>query len=194
MPQRNYTLEIISEVGAAKPATTPLDPQVQLKTKEFDEVSEKGNTDSLPKDPSVYKRLIEKLLYLIVTRQDISCAIQTLSLFLIKPKKSHLDVALRVVTYMKGQAWVGILLSSTNYKLLQVYCDSDSATCPHSRRSITGFLFKLGDSSSHGIPRSMELYQEALLKLSIGAWQIQQLRQFGQLDCSKNWEQKLKHM
>ena len=28
MPQRNYTLEIISEVGAAKPATTPLDPYV----------------------------------------------------------------------------------------------------------------------------------------------------------------------
>jgi len=69
-----------------------------------------------------------------------------LSQFLQQPKQSHINAALRVVKYIKGQAGMGILLSSTDNKLLQVYCDSDWATCPHTRRSVTGFLVKLGDS------------------------------------------------
>ena len=129
MPQRNYTLEIISEVGAAKPATTPLDPYVQLTTKEFDEVSEKGNIDSLLKDPSVYKRLIRKFLYLIVTRPDISFAIQILSLFLQKPKKSHLNVALRVVKYIKGQAWMGMLNALNRPDSIECCCIGPLIIC-----------------------------------------------------------------
>lgn len=30
--------------------------------------------------------------------------------------------------------------------MLTAYCDADLATCPNSRKSITGFFIKLGDS------------------------------------------------
>jgi len=148
MHQRKYSLEIISEagLGAAKPASTPIDPYVQLTTKEYDEINGTGKEDKLLEDPAVYRRLIGKLLYLNVTRPDIAFATQTLSQFLHQPKQSHLNAAIKVVKYVKGQAGLGVLFSSKNNKQLKVYCDSDWGACLHTRRSVTGFMVKLGDS------------------------------------------------
>uniref|UniRef100_A0A3Q7FZR3 Reverse transcriptase Ty1/copia-type domain-containing protein n=1 Tax=Solanum lycopersicum TaxID=4081 RepID=A0A3Q7FZR3_SOLLC len=127
MHQKKYTLEIISEAGlsAAKPAATPLDPYVHLTTREYDELNGTSKYDKLLTDPAVYRRLVGKLLYLNVTRPDISFTTQTLSQFLHQPKQSHLNAALKVVIYIKSQAGLGVLLSSTNSKEQQVYCDSD---------------------------------------------------------------------
>lgn len=41
---------------------------------------------------------------------------------------------------------MGVLLSSAKSKELQVYCDSDLGSCLHTRRSVTGFMVKLGGS------------------------------------------------
>uniref|UniRef100_A0A3Q7HBH0 Reverse transcriptase Ty1/copia-type domain-containing protein n=1 Tax=Solanum lycopersicum TaxID=4081 RepID=A0A3Q7HBH0_SOLLC len=148
MHQRKYSLEIISEAGlsAAKPAATPLDPYVQLTTKEYDEINGMNKDDMLLTEPSVYRRLVGKLLYLNVTRPDIAFATQTLSQFLHQPKQSHLNAALKVVRYIKKEAGLGVLLSSTKSKELQIYCDSDWGSCLHTRRSVTGFMVKLGGS------------------------------------------------
>lgn len=88
MHQRKYTIEIISKAGLStgKPATTPLDSFVQLTANEYDKVNNIGHADKLLEDPSIYRRLIGKLLYLTVTRPDISFATQTLSKFLQQPK------------------------------------------------------------------------------------------------------------
>ena len=148
MHQRKYSLEIISEAGlrATKPAFTPIDPYVQLTTKEYDETNGIGKEDKLLEDPTVYRRLVGKLLYLNVIRPDIAFATKTLSQFLHQPKQSHLNAALKVVKYVKGQAGLGVLLSSKNNKQLKVCCDSDWGACLHTRRSVTGFIVKLGDS------------------------------------------------
>ena len=122
MHQRKYTLEIISEAGlsAAKPAATPLDPYVHLTTREYDELNGTGKEDKLLTDLAVYRRLVGKLLYLNVTRPYISFSTKSLSEFLHQPKQSHLNASLKVVRYIKIQAGVGVLLSSTNNKELQV--------------------------------------------------------------------------
>ena len=85
-------------------------------------------------------------MYLNVTRPDSAFATQTLSQFLHQPKQSHLNAALQVVKYVKGQAGLGVLFSSKNKKQLKVYCDSDWAACLPTRISVTGFIVKLGDS------------------------------------------------
>ena len=56
MHQRKYTLAIISKAGlsAAKPAATPLDPYVQLTTREYDELNGTNKNDKLLTDPAVY--------------------------------------------------------------------------------------------------------------------------------------------
>uniref|UniRef100_A0A3Q7JAK1 Reverse transcriptase Ty1/copia-type domain-containing protein n=1 Tax=Solanum lycopersicum TaxID=4081 RepID=A0A3Q7JAK1_SOLLC len=148
MHQRKYTLEIISEVvlGAAKPVGTPLDPYVKLTTKEYDDMNGLNKEDKLLEDATMYRRLVGKLLYLNVTRPDIAFATQTLSQFLHQPKQSHLNAALKVVRYIKNQAGQGVLLSSKSSKQLKVYCDADWEACLHTRRSVSGFMVKTGES------------------------------------------------
>nr|XP_016479842.1 PREDICTED: uncharacterized protein LOC107801087 [Nicotiana tabacum] len=99
--ERKYTLELIAEVGltAAKPSTTPIDINTKLTTKQYDEhISNDGRIFEDPTvDQTAYQRLIGKLLYLTVTRLDIIYGVQTLSQFLQQLKKSHMEVALRIV-------------------------------------------------------------------------------------------------
>ncbi|XP_019240162.1 PREDICTED: uncharacterized protein LOC109220154 [Nicotiana attenuata] len=81
-----------------------------------------------------------------MTRPDISFSVQTLSQFMQKPNKSHMEAALRIVRYIKNQPGQGILLSSIYNNTVSAYCDADWAACPNSRKSISGYLIKLGYS------------------------------------------------
>ena len=106
----------------------------------------KEQEDKLLEDATIYRRLVGKLLYLNVIRPDIAFATQTLSQFLHQPKQSHFNVALRIVRYIKSQAGQGVLLSSKSSKQLKVYCDEDWGACLHTRRSVSGFMVKMGES------------------------------------------------
>ncbi|XP_019258691.1 PREDICTED: uncharacterized protein LOC109236906 [Nicotiana attenuata] len=81
------------------------------------------------KDITAYQKLIGKLLYSTIIRPNISFAVQTLSQFMQIPKQSHMDAALRVVKYIKMST------RSRNW-----------AACPNTRRSVTGYIVKLGSS------------------------------------------------
>ncbi|KAK4362332.1 hypothetical protein RND71_017573 [Anisodus tanguticus] len=156
--QRKYTLELIAEVGlaAAKPDKTPIDLNVKLTSKLYDDhlklqakkegLKLSANNEDPLIDQVAYQKLIGKLLYLNMTRPDISFSVQTLSQFLQQPKKSHMEATLRVVRYLKGQPDQGILLSSNESQLATAYCDADWAACPITRRSVTYFIIKIGDS------------------------------------------------
>ena len=60
---------------------------------------------------SMYRKLIGKLLYLILTRPNISYAIGRLSQFLSKPKALHLQAAQRILSYLKSARGKGFILS-----------------------------------------------------------------------------------
>jgi len=57
-----------------------------------------------------------------------------------------MNAALKVVKYLKGCPRLGILLSRDCNLKITAYCDIDYASCPMTRRSITGFCIKLGRS------------------------------------------------
>lgn len=86
MHQRKYTLELVFELGlgAAKPFFTPIDTNIKLTTKEYDDhvCSKEHGISDPPSNMHAYQRLIGKLLYLTMTRRDISYCVQTLSQFL----------------------------------------------------------------------------------------------------------------
>jgi len=63
-----------------------------------------------------------------------------------QPREKHWQAALRVVRYLKGQPGQGILLHRDNVLTLNGWCDSDWASCPLTRRSITGWFILLGNS------------------------------------------------
>ncbi|XP_075499123.1 uncharacterized protein LOC142537497 [Primulina tabacum] len=150
--QRKYTLELISEMGlsGAKPCATPMEQNLRLTSHELDLVVHPeillDVVDFQLSDANAYKRLVGKLIYLTVTRPDLFYVVQNLSQFLHSPKKSHMDAAIRVVRYLKSAPGLGILLSANSDIHLSAYCDSDWAACPMSRRSLTGYCVKLGDS------------------------------------------------
>lgn len=89
MYQRKYTLELY-ELGlrVAKPADTPIDYNLKLTSKQFDDhvKNMKLGHDPLA-DHMGYQRLFGKLLYLTMTRPDITFGMQTLSQFLQDLKK-----------------------------------------------------------------------------------------------------------
>lgn len=150
MHQRKYDLELISELGLSgvKPAVTPIDTSVKHTSREYDEyVGGKDLTSvEVLTDQGPYQRLIGKLLYLTVTRPDIAYSIQLLSQYLQQPKRSHMKAAQRIVRYIKNQPGRGLLLSSKAQHTVTAFSDADWAACPKTRRSLSGFLVKIGES------------------------------------------------
>ncbi|KAI5673435.1 hypothetical protein M9H77_13799 [Catharanthus roseus] len=136
--QRKYTLEILSEMGllGAKPASTPVEPNHQLAKA----------SRSLFDNPNRYRRLIGKLIYLTFTRPELAYVVNTLAQFMHAPRHAHWDAAIRVFRYLKESPGRRIFLSSNSLLSLTAYCDSDWATCPITRRPLTGYFISLGGS------------------------------------------------
>lgn len=69
--QRKFTLELLSDIGmlASKPSNVPVEQSLKLSS---------GVGDAIP-NSSLYRRLIGKLLYLTLTRHDISYAVHKCS-------------------------------------------------------------------------------------------------------------------
>ncbi|XP_031248688.1 protein ACCELERATED CELL DEATH 6-like [Pistacia vera] len=62
------------------------------------------------------------------------------------PKESHLEAALRVIRYVKKEPALGLFMSSKSPMELVAFCDSDWASYAVSRKSVSGYCAKLGDS------------------------------------------------
>ena len=92
--QRKYASEVFNDVGLSghKPVKTPMEENFRLSKHECD----------ILKDPSAYRRLIGRLLYLTITRHVITFAIQRLSQYMAKPRKPHLIAVQRILQYLKG--------------------------------------------------------------------------------------------
>ncbi|XP_017978303.1 PREDICTED: uncharacterized mitochondrial protein AtMg00810-like [Theobroma cacao] len=137
--QRKYTLDLLEEHGllGAKPVSTPIDYNQKL-VKAQDEEKLINSTN--------YRQLVGKLLYLTFSRLDIAYAVQVLSQFMDKPSLEHMNVAHRVLKYLKGSLGQGILMKSESNLMIVGYCDSDWAGCPNSRKSVTGYNMFIGNS------------------------------------------------
>lgn len=93
-------------------------------------------------DHKAYQKLIGKLLYLNMTRPDITFSTQSLSQFLQQPKKSHINAALRVVRYLKKEPGQGLLFSSSSNEEIDAFCDADWGFCAITKRSVSGYIDK----------------------------------------------------
>ena len=72
--QRKYILDLLKETGklGCKPASTPIDNKYKLNTEDGEPLE----------DINKFQRLVEKLIYLTVTRSDISFSVSQISKFM----------------------------------------------------------------------------------------------------------------
>uniref|UniRef100_A0A2N9IFH9 Integrase catalytic domain-containing protein n=1 Tax=Fagus sylvatica TaxID=28930 RepID=A0A2N9IFH9_FAGSY len=136
--QRKYAIDILNDSGqlGARTASFPMEQNLKLTNQD----------GALLSDPSAYRRLVGRLIYLTITRPDIVFAVNILSQFMHAPRLPHMQAATRVLRYIKGSPGQGILFPSSNTLHVTAYTDSDWASCPTTRRSTTGYFIQLGTS------------------------------------------------
>lgn len=136
--QQKYVTGLLKEfqVSEGKACKLPLDQHLKLKINDW----------VLLADPKHYRLLIGKLIYLTITRPDISFAVQVLSQFMNAPTDIHMSAADHVLRYLKQSLSQGILMAHSSAAHLTAFCDADWASCPNSRRSTSGFCILLGTS------------------------------------------------
>lgn len=93
-----------------------------------------------------YRRLIGRLIYLTITRPDITFAIQQLSQYMGSPTYKHWKVAMRVLRYLKGTKTMQLRFKNTPHIVLRVYCDSGWGNCPDTRKLVSRFCIFLGNN------------------------------------------------
>lgn len=120
--QQKYALDILHDSGilGCKPTSVPMDPNLKLSKDE-------GN---MIHDPALYRRLIRRLLYLIITRPDLSYLIHLLSQYMEAPRVPHLQASYKVLRYIKKSPSQGLFFVSSSSYQLTAYCDSDWASYP----------------------------------------------------------------
>jgi hypothetical protein len=118
------------------PVSTPMDQHLPLS-------KEKSNKLA----PSVpYRQLVGQLLYLAYTaRPDIAAAVGVLCKFSNDPRTDHWTAAKKVLRYLKGTSELKLFLQPNSLQLIG-FADANWATDTDSRKSTTGYIFKIGNS------------------------------------------------
>ena len=97
-------------------------------------------------NPYLYKRLVGNLVYLTVTRPDISYAVHQVSQYQSAPRSTYYATVLRILRYLKGTFFHGLFYSAQSPLVLRAFSDADWAEDPTDHRSTTGYCFFLGSS------------------------------------------------
>ena len=96
---------------------------------------------------SPYQEIIGCLQWLAgCTRPDISYAASFLARHTANPLENHWEMALRTASYLAHTRDIGLRLGGMERTALEGWVDADWAGCHETRRSTTGYVFKLNNS------------------------------------------------
>ena len=135
--QAKYASELLSRAGLTDSKTV--------------DIPVKFNTHLTPSggkplsNLSLYRYWVGSLVYLTVTRPDISYVVHQVSQYLSALRSTYYVVVLRILRYLKGTLFHGLFYSA--YTLfLRAFSNADWAKDSIDRKSTTGYCFLLGSS------------------------------------------------
>lgn len=132
-------------------------------------------------NPSKFRHLIGRLLYLTVTRPDIMFATQQLSQFMSNPMDTQWKLGLRVLRYLKGTQHLQMMFTFSKDPQLRVYSDSNWWCCLDTHNSLTGSANFMRVVLFLGKPRNKLLLPGHPLKPSTGQWLQSSMKHSGSL-------------
>ncbi|CAA7049382.1 unnamed protein product [Microthlaspi erraticum] len=148
LSQKSYIQKVLARFGmsTAKPIDTPFASNAHLTIFASHSEEEKEYMSRVP-----YARAVGSLMYAMVcTRPDLAHAVSVVSRFMGQPGKEHWQAVKRIFRYLRGTSDVGLIYGGERPCLVTGYSDSDYAGDVDSRRSMTGYVFTLGDSVISG--------------------------------------------
>ena len=169
--QHKFIHDLLVEAGLldCKPLSLPVDTNIKLSEKE----------GALLDNPTLYRKFVGKLLYLTVSRPDISYVVHLLSQFVHAPRIPHLTAIQRVLRYLKGTAFQGIFYPANSSLQLEAYCDSDWGSCFDTSRSTTGMCLLLGSSLVNWFSRKQSVVSKSTAEA--------ELRALADTSCELSW-------
>ena len=111
-----------------KSMDTPMDSSLKLLADDSSELV----------DVTQYRHIIGSLMYLTNTRLDICFAMNTLSQYIVQPRRFHLVAAKHVMRYLKGTIDFGLYYDGSHE-----YTDADWAGSISDRKIKSGICFKI---------------------------------------------------
>jgi len=135
--QTKYVKDILSRFSMTdtRPVSTPLAANHGISP------DEEGESV----DPTLYRSIIGSLMYLTASRPDIMFATCLCARYQSKPSMSHLNAALRILSYLKGCQDKGLWYPRDDNYDLVAFSDSDYAGCKKDFKSTTGGCQFLGN-------------------------------------------------
>jgi hypothetical protein len=125
--QGKYAVEILKRFDMldCKSMNTPMKTKLKLLV----------DTSSELIDAMLYRQIIGSLMYLTNTKPDICFVVNTMSQYLVEPRRVHLVVAKHVMRYLKGTLDFGLCYNGDQDFRLIGYTDSDWAGSVSDRKS-----------------------------------------------------------
>jgi hypothetical protein len=118
-----------------KPVSTPIDSRNKLNCEDEDALS----------NINLFQRLVDKLIYLTVTRPDISYSVSQVSKFMHAPRTPHLEAVTKILRYLKGTHGKEILMKNNKSNEVCGHFDADWAES-FDMKSTTGFYTFVGEN------------------------------------------------
>ncbi|KAK2996300.1 hypothetical protein RJ639_026501 [Escallonia herrerae] len=137
--QRAYAKSLLEcfSMGESKEKATPMEPNLKLK-------KDKGKP---LKSARKFRQLVGSLIYLTITRLEISYSVSVVSQFMQNPRTPHLEAARRILHYVKGTLNYGLLYKRCDNFVLSAFTDTDWAGDTNDRHSTSGYYFNTGSAA-----------------------------------------------
>ena len=137
--QKKYALEVLKRFGMDKSNSVhnPIVPGCKLGKDE----------GGVKVDKTHFKQMVGSLMYLTATRPDMMFVVSLISRYMENPTETHLQVAKRVLRYLRGTLDFGIFYKKGGNSELIAYTDSDYAGDLGDRKSTSGYVFLLSSGT-----------------------------------------------